>query len=103
MNKGALWNLIQVAAEICVDNFSMASVNQLVDVFHRVQCAAVLPIGRTVLTADRSRKSGRPLFPVRFGYVYPPHGQWLIGSAFQLLRQFVQPSFHAVRLYVLEG
>jgi len=40
-----VWKGIKVAAEICIDNFSMASVNQLVDVFHRVQCAAVLPIG----------------------------------------------------------
>src|SRR5438876_10415565 len=45
MNKGALWNTIQVAAEICIYDFSMASVDQLVDASHRVQRAAVLPIG----------------------------------------------------------
>ena len=30
------------------------------------------------------------------------HGQWLIRSTFQLLRQFVQPSLYSVRLDVLE-
>jgi hypothetical protein len=30
-------------------------------------------------------------------------GHWLIGSAFQLLRQFVQPSLSSIRLDVLEG
>src|SRR5580693_670960 len=42
------------------------------------------------------------LLPVRFGYVDPPHRKWLIGSTFQLLRQFVQPPFLAVRFDVLE-
>ena len=36
---------IEVAAEICVNNFSMASVDQLMDVSHRVQCTAVSPVG----------------------------------------------------------
>ncbi len=45
MNKGALCRWIQVAAEICVDDFSMASIDQLVDVVYCVQCAAVSPIG----------------------------------------------------------
>ena len=36
---------IKVAAEICVDDFSMASIDQLVDVLYCVQCAAVSPIG----------------------------------------------------------
>ena len=36
---------IEVAAEICINNFSMASVDQLMDVSYGVQCAAVLPIG----------------------------------------------------------
>ena len=40
-----MWKGIKVAAEICVDNFSMASFNQLVDVLYCVQCAAVSPIG----------------------------------------------------------
>jgi hypothetical protein len=40
-----VWKGIKVVAEICVDNFSMASFNQLVDVLYCVQCAAVSPIG----------------------------------------------------------
>jgi hypothetical protein len=40
-----MWKGIKVAAEICVDNFFMASIDQLVDVLYCVQCAAVSPIG----------------------------------------------------------
>jgi hypothetical protein len=40
-----VWKGIKVATEICVNNLSMASVDQLVDVSYRVQCAAVSPIG----------------------------------------------------------
>jgi hypothetical protein len=40
MRKG-----IKVGAEICVDDFSMAGVDQLTDVSYSVQCAAVSPIG----------------------------------------------------------
>ena len=36
---------IEVGAEICVYDFSMASVDQLMDVSYGVQCAAVFPIG----------------------------------------------------------
>src|SRR6516162_3316294 len=36
---------IEVGTEICVYDFSMASVNQLVNVSYCVQCAAVSPIG----------------------------------------------------------
>jgi hypothetical protein len=36
---------IEVAAEICVYDFSMASVDQLVDVSNCVQRAAACPIG----------------------------------------------------------
>src|SRR5215469_8265645 len=100
----------------------MTEVDQLVDVFHRVQCAAVLPIGilfrRQIGLENRfeyqnccrfrhpvtdSGYSQRPLLPIRLGYIYPPHRFWLIGSAFQFLRQFVQPSLHPVCLDVLEG
>src|SRR5215472_16904610 len=35
---------IEVAFEVCVYNLAMASVDQLVDVFDRVQCAAACPI-----------------------------------------------------------
>ena len=45
MNKGALCRWIQVGTEICIYDFSMASVDQLVDVSYCVQCAAVFPIG----------------------------------------------------------
>ena len=33
---------------------------------------------------------------------FEPHRKWLIGSAFQLLRQFVQPTLYSVLLDVLE-
>ena len=45
LQKFGVWKGIEVAAEICVYNFSMAVVDQLMDVLHGVQCAAVLPIG----------------------------------------------------------
>jgi hypothetical protein len=45
LQKFSVWKGIKVATEICIDDFLMASVDQLVDVSHRVQCAAVLPIG----------------------------------------------------------
>src|ERR1700730_1065193 len=41
-------------------------------------------------------------FPSGLGYVNPSYRKWLIGSTFQLLRQFVQPPFPAVRFDVLE-
>jgi hypothetical protein len=44
-HKGGVWKSIKVAAEVCVNDFSMPSVDQLVDVSYRVQGAAVLPIG----------------------------------------------------------
>ena len=40
-----MWKSIEVGTEICVYNFSMASVDQLMDVSYSVQCAAVSPIG----------------------------------------------------------
>src|ERR1700751_1650763 len=36
---------VKVGAEICIDDFSMASVDQLMDVSYCVQCAAIFPIG----------------------------------------------------------
>ena len=36
---------VKVGTEICVYDFSMASVDQLMDVSYCVQCAAVFPIG----------------------------------------------------------
>ena len=41
----AVWKSIEVAAEICIDDLSMASVDQLVDASYCVQRAAVSPIG----------------------------------------------------------
>jgi hypothetical protein len=36
---------IEVGAEICIYDFSMASVDQLMDVSYFVQCAAISPVG----------------------------------------------------------
>src|SRR6266576_6017236 len=36
---------IEVAGYVCVNNFTMASIDQLVDVFDRVQCTAACSIG----------------------------------------------------------
>jgi hypothetical protein len=41
---GLSWRT-KVGAEICIYDFSMASVDQLMDVSYCVQCAAVFPIG----------------------------------------------------------
>ena len=41
---GLSWRT-EVAAEVCIYDFFMASVDQLVDVAYCVQCAAVFPIG----------------------------------------------------------
>jgi hypothetical protein len=44
-HKFGMWNAIKVAAEIRIYNLPMASVDQLVDMSHCVQRAAVCPIG----------------------------------------------------------
>ena len=99
----------------------MAGVEQLVDMLHGVQGAAVWPIGvlfrRQVGLEDRSEHqhsshlchavfdrghAQRSSFPIRLGYVHPPHGLWSIGSTLQLLRQFVEPSLRAILLDVLK-
>ena len=40
-----MWNRIEVAAQICVYNLSMAGVEQFVDMPHGIQRTAVCPIG----------------------------------------------------------
>ena len=45
LEKLGMRNTVVVATEICVNNFLMASIDQLVDMFHSVQRAAVSPIG----------------------------------------------------------
>ena len=45
LEKLGMRNTVVVATEICVNNFLMASIDQLVDPIHRVQRAAVSPIG----------------------------------------------------------
>ena len=49
---------VQVGTEICVYDFSMASVDQLMDVSNCVPCAAVFPIG--------------VLFRLQIGFEYVP-------------------------------
>src|ERR1035441_7068974 len=112
-------NAIEVAAYIRVNDLSMTSVNQLVDVPYGIQCTAVSPIGilfrlqvglenrfeyqhrrRLRNPIADGRYSQRPLLPVRLGYVYSPHRFRLVASTFQRLRQFVQPSLRPVRLNV---
>jgi hypothetical protein len=44
-HKPGMWNAIKVAADIRIYNLPMASVDQLVDMAHCVQRAAVCPIG----------------------------------------------------------
>src|SRR5664279_4231045 len=44
LEKLGMRNTIEVTTEVCVNNFLMASIDQLVDPFHGVQRAAVLPI-----------------------------------------------------------
>jgi hypothetical protein len=45
LHQLGMWNTIEVAAEIRIDNLSMSGVDQLVDVLHCVQRAAVCSIG----------------------------------------------------------
>jgi hypothetical protein len=44
-HKIGMWNTIKVAAEIRINDLPMTRVDQLVDVFYRVQCTALLSIG----------------------------------------------------------
>ena len=53
-------------------------------------------------TGTDDRYSRRALLPIRLRYINPPHRKGSIGSTFQLLRQFVQPSLYPIRLDVLE-
>ena len=45
LHKLGMRKSVKVGAEICIYDFSMASVDQLMDVSYCVQCAAVFPIG----------------------------------------------------------
>jgi hypothetical protein len=45
LKKLGMRSTIEMATEVCVNNFLMASLDQLVDSIHRVQRAAVSPIG----------------------------------------------------------
>jgi hypothetical protein len=45
LKKLGMRNAIEIATEVCVNNFLMASIDQLVDSIHRVQRAAVSPLG----------------------------------------------------------
>jgi hypothetical protein len=36
---------IEIGGKVCVNDFNMSGVDQLMDVSHCVQCAAVAPIG----------------------------------------------------------
>ncbi len=82
---------VKVGAEICIYDFSMASVDQLMDVSYCIQCAAIFPIGVLFRlqvgfeygfenqdcchfrcpVAD-SGHPYRPLFPIWLGYIHPP-------------------------------
>jgi len=101
LHQLGMWNTIKVAAEIRIYDLLMSGVDQLVDVLHRVQCAAVCSIGilfrRQIGFEDRfenqyrrrlhnpisdCRYPQRPLLPIRLGYINPPHRLRLIGSTF---------------------
>jgi hypothetical protein len=45
LEKTGMRKSIEVGTEICIYDFSMAGVDQLMDVSYCVQCAAVSPIG----------------------------------------------------------
>ena len=45
LEKLSMWKTIEVATQICVNHFSIPGVDQLVDLSHRVQCAAIPPVG----------------------------------------------------------
>src|SRR6516162_9552670 len=113
---------VEITGEICVDNLSMAGVDQLVDVSDCVQCAAACPIG--VLLGlqvglenwfenqhcrhfrdsifDHGNSERTLTASAELVDHHPAYRLRLISSTFQLLRQFTQPSLHSVRLDVLE-
>jgi hypothetical protein len=119
LHQLGMWNIIKVTAEIRIYDLPMSGVDQLVDMLPSpARCG--LSDRHTVPTADRPRRlvrepapppfaqldlglSERPLLRIRLGYINPPHRLRLTGSTFQLLRQFIQPSFFAVSVDVLEG
>src|ERR1700688_3656783 len=45
LKKFGMRQTIEVATEICVNNFAIPRIDQLVDLSYRVQCATLAPIG----------------------------------------------------------
>jgi hypothetical protein len=45
LEKLGVWKAIEVATQVCINNFSIPGVNQPVDLAHRIQRATVTPIG----------------------------------------------------------
>src|SRR5215831_36942 len=45
LHQLGMWNAVKVTAEISINDLSMSGVDQLVDVLHCVQCAAICPVG----------------------------------------------------------
>ena len=110
---------IKVAAEIRINNFSMASVDQLMNVSYCVQCAAVSPIGECSgvdLPRDRfenqnhrhsaagSRIAGTPSGRCfhRLRYVITAAREEVDKFGFSALAPVSEPSFSSVRLDVFE-
>ena len=64
---------IEVATEICVNNFSIPGIDQLVDLSHRIQRATVPPVGillrRQIRLEDRfeNQDCRRPRHPIPDG------------------------------------
>src|SRR5689334_14613716 len=67
LNKLGVWNRIEVATQVCVYNFMITGVNQLVDASHRIKRAAVPPVGillrRQVRLENRFEHQHRRRFP----------------------------------------
>ena len=115
-------NRVEVAAQVRVDDFRVATVQPALDRLDRPVGVAAGPIGMLlrlkVLVEDRlydeyerhlhhavadRRDSQRTLLAVRLRYPHPSHGRWPVRLLPQLFCQFAKPLLHPVRLDGREG
>jgi site-specific DNA recombinase len=112
---------VEVAAQVRVHHLRMPRFQKHQDLLHSIQGVLLRSVGvllwLQVGLADRlqdhehchlhhpildRRDAQRPLFAVRLGDEYPPHGLRTIRLLAEFFRQFVHPAFPAVRLDVIE-
>jgi hypothetical protein len=121
LQKLGMRDRIEVAGQIRIDYFPVASDKQLMHRLHRRLCAAMLAVGILLrlqirfedwLQHDQRRRldgavgnrrdSQRALFPVWLWDVHTANGLRLVSLRSQFVCQFCQPLHHAVCLDFLE-